>query len=66
MIQMRKGSISKISESTIDLYQKIKSNKATELEKLEFEMDIGTYSWKREVIIEKIEQMLKERNKKGR
>jgi len=55
-----------ISESTIDLYQKIKSNKATELEKLEFEMDIGTYSWKREVIIEKIEQMLKERNKKGR
>jgi len=63
---MRKGSISMISESTIDLYQKIKSNKATELEKLEFEMDIGTYSWKREVIIEKIEQMLKERNKKGR
>lgn len=54
-----------ISESTIDLYQKIKSNKATELEKLEFEMDIGTYSWKREVIIEKIEQMLKERNKKA-
>jgi len=66
MIHMRKGSISMISESTIDLYQKIKSNKATELEKLEFEMDIGTYSWKREVIIEKIEQMLKERNKKGR
>lgn len=55
-----------ISDSTINLYQKIKSNKAAELEKLEFEMDIGTYSWKQEVIIERLEQMLKERNKKDR
>lgn len=47
-----------LSDRTVELYKKIKNHEATEFEEMEFEMDIGTYSWGREFIIEKLEEMI--------